>query len=59
MTQCVRAGAIVLPAMPDWYHRPRSLDDLVNFVVGRICDQMGVPHELSRRWGAGEMSNVE
>jgi 4-hydroxy-3-polyprenylbenzoate decarboxylase len=51
MTQCVRAGAVVLPAMPGWYHRPQSLDDLVNFVVGRICDQLGVPHDLSRRWG--------
>ena len=51
MTQCVRAGAIVLPAMPGWYHRPRALEDLINFVVGRICDQLGVQHELFHRWG--------
>jgi 4-hydroxy-3-polyprenylbenzoate decarboxylase len=51
MTRCVQAGAVVLPAMPGWYHRPRSLDDVINFVVGRICDQVGVPHELFQRWG--------
>ena len=58
MTKCVQAGAIVLPAMPGWYHRPRSLDDLINFVVGRICDQLGVRHELLRRWGSTEGSSV-
>ena len=52
MTQCVRAGAIVLPAMPGWYHRPRSLDHLIDFVVARICDQLDVQHSLARRWGA-------
>lgn len=46
-----RAGAVVLPASPGWYHRPRSLDDLVEFVVGRICDQLGLPNDLIRRWG--------
>lgn len=59
MAQCVRAGAIVVPAMPGWYHRPRTLDDLINFVVGRICDQLGVPHELFRRWGEKGMTNDE
>jgi 4-hydroxy-3-polyprenylbenzoate decarboxylase len=49
-----RAGAVVLPAMPGWYHRPRSLDDLVDFVVGRVCDQLGVGNDLIRRWGGGE-----
>lgn len=51
MLQVTRAGAIVLPAMPGWYHRPRDLDDLVWFVVSRICDQLGVPNDLIRRWG--------
>ena len=58
LTQCVQAGAIVLPAMPGWYHQPRSLDDLINFVVGRICDQLGVPHQLFRRWGDDQDSKV-
>jgi flavin prenyltransferase len=51
MTAVTRAGAVVLPAMPGWYHKPRSLDDLVDFVVGRICDQLGVEAELMNRWG--------
>ncbi|MCZ2341368.1 MAG: UbiX family flavin prenyltransferase [Bacteroidales bacterium] len=45
------AGAIVLPAMPAFYTRPQTLSDMVDFVVGRICDQLGVAHPLSNRWG--------
>jgi 4-hydroxy-3-polyprenylbenzoate decarboxylase len=45
------AGAVVLPAAPGFYHGARSLADLVDFVVARICDQLGVPHALVRRWG--------
>jgi 4-hydroxy-3-polyprenylbenzoate decarboxylase len=51
MAAVTRSGAIVLPAMPGWYHRPASLDDLVDFVVARICDGLGFEHGLSRRWG--------
>ena len=51
MAAVTRAGAVVLPAMPGWYHRPASLDDLVDFVVARICDQLGVENDLIRRWG--------
>jgi 4-hydroxy-3-polyprenylbenzoate decarboxylase len=51
MVAVTRAGAIVLPAMPGWYHRPRTLDDLVRFVVGRICDQLGIENALIPRWG--------
>jgi flavin prenyltransferase len=48
------AGAVILPAMPGFYHRPQSIADLVDFVVGRICDQLGVTVEkdLFRRWGS-------
>ena len=52
MAAVTRAGAIVLPGMPGWYHRPQSLEDLVDFVVARICDQLGVEVDLMRRWGA-------
>lgn len=45
------AGAVVLPAMPGFYHQPATIQDLVDFVVGRICDQLGVPADLTRRWG--------
>ena len=51
MVRVTRAGAVVLPAMPGWYHRPRRLDDLVDFVVARICDQLGIANALSPRWG--------
>ena len=51
MVSVTRAGAIVLPAMPGWYHQPRSLDDLIQFVVARICDQLGVEHSPVPRWG--------
>jgi 4-hydroxy-3-polyprenylbenzoate decarboxylase len=51
MTACVEAGAVVLPAMPAFYTLPKSLTDAVDFVVGRICDQVGVEHHLSKRWG--------
>lgn len=51
MRRCVEAGAVVLPAAPGWYHGVRGVPDLVNFVVARIADQLGVPHALMRRWG--------
>ncbi len=51
MTACVEAGAVVLPAMPAFYTRPKTLEDAVDFIVGRICDQLGVAHQLLKRWG--------
>jgi 4-hydroxy-3-polyprenylbenzoate decarboxylase len=51
MVRVTRAGAVVLPAMPGWYHHPRRLEDLVDFVVGRVCDQFGIHNALSPRWG--------
>jgi 4-hydroxy-3-polyprenylbenzoate decarboxylase len=53
LAACAEAGAIILPAMPGFYNRPQAVQDLVDFVVGRICDQLGVEHELFRRWGDG------
>lgn len=46
------AGAVLLPAMPGWYHGVQSLADLVDFVVARILDQLQVPHQLMKRWGS-------
>lgn len=51
MAKVTQAGAVVLPASPGWYHRPKSLDDLIDFVVVRICDQLGVETEFGKRWG--------
>jgi len=53
---CAEAGAVVLPAMPGFYHGARSIEDLVDFVVARICDQLEVPHQLMKRWGSEEDS---
>lgn len=43
-------GAVVLPAMPGFYHHPHSINDLINYVVGKILDQLGIPHQLYERW---------
>jgi 4-hydroxy-3-polyprenylbenzoate decarboxylase len=51
LTTCAEAGAVVLPAMPAFYTRPGTLHDLLDFIVGRICDQLSVEHQLLRRWG--------
>ena len=45
------AGAVVLPASPGFYHNPETIDDLVSFVVSRICDQLNITNELVGRWG--------
>ena len=47
-----RAGAIVLPAMPGFYHQPTTVDALVDFVVARVLDHLQVPHTLSQRWSS-------
>ncbi|HEV3204335.1 MAG TPA: flavin prenyltransferase UbiX [Gemmataceae bacterium] len=51
LAACAEAGAVVLPAMPAFYTRPLSLEDVINFIVGRVCDQLGVDHQLLKRWG--------
>jgi 4-hydroxy-3-polyprenylbenzoate decarboxylase len=51
MQRAAQAGAVILPAMPGFYHGAKTIADLVDFVVARILDQLGVPHELMRRWG--------
>jgi 4-hydroxy-3-polyprenylbenzoate decarboxylase len=54
LTACAEAGAVVLPAMPAFYTRPASIGDMIDFVVGRVCDQLGVEHALFPRWGKTE-----
>ncbi|WP_020475355.1 UbiX family flavin prenyltransferase [Zavarzinella formosa] len=51
LTTVAEAGAVVLPAMPAFYTLPKTVDDMVNFIVGRVCDQLGVEHNLLKRWG--------
>ncbi|MCS7237688.1 MAG: UbiX family flavin prenyltransferase [Thermoguttaceae bacterium] len=47
-----RLGIVVLPAMPGFYHRPKSVEELVDFVVARVCDQLRIKHNLAKRWPA-------
>jgi 4-hydroxy-3-polyprenylbenzoate decarboxylase len=54
MTRLTRAGAVVMPAAPGFYHRPRSIDDLVDFMVARVLDHLDIEHSVGRRWKAGE-----
>jgi flavin prenyltransferase len=54
MLRVTQAGAIVLPAAPGFYHRPTRVDDLVDFIVARVLDHLGVEHELGARWGEGQ-----
>jgi 4-hydroxy-3-polyprenylbenzoate decarboxylase len=51
MRAAALAGAVILPAMPGWYHGVQSVENLVDFVVARILDQLRLPHELMQRWG--------
>lgn len=51
LLRLARAGAVVIPAMPAFYHTPQSVDDLIAFVVGKVLDQLQVPHTLFARWG--------
>lgn len=52
MLKLARLGVCILPANPGFYHHPKSVEDLVDFVVARVLDQLGVAHELMARWGA-------
>jgi flavin prenyltransferase len=54
MLRLTQAGAVVLPASPGFYHRPQQIDDLIDFVVGRVLSQLGVEHALGPRWQSGE-----
>jgi len=50
MLTLAELGAVVLPAMPGFYHRPQSVDDLIDFVVGKILDRLGIESPRIRRW---------
>ncbi|MDL1956864.1 MAG: UbiX family flavin prenyltransferase [Candidatus Desulfofervidus auxilii] len=50
MLQLAKAGAIILPAMPGFYHKPKNIQDLINFIVGRVLDHLGLEHDLVKEW---------
>lgn len=53
MLAATRAGAVVMPAAPAFYHRPKSVDDLVDFIVARALDHLGVDQTIVPRWSSG------
>ena len=57
MLRLARMGVVILPANPGFYHHPQSVGDLVDFVVARILDQLGVAHALMPRWGEDASDN--
>jgi 4-hydroxy-3-polyprenylbenzoate decarboxylase len=50
MLRLARMGAVILPAAPGFYHHPRGVDDLVQHVVGKVLDRLGLPHARGARW---------
>jgi 4-hydroxy-3-polyprenylbenzoate decarboxylase len=50
MVQCAEAGAVVLPAMPGFYHLPKTLDDLADFLAGKILAALGIEQRLCADW---------
>ena len=52
MTALAEAGATLLPANPGFYHRPQTVAQVVDFIVARVLDQLGLPHALMQRWGS-------
>ena len=59
MLRVTRAGAVVMPAAPGFYHRPRQIQDLVDFVVARVLDHLGVSHALVPRWSEQSEAAVD
>ncbi|MBU3736716.1 MAG: UbiX family flavin prenyltransferase, partial [Methylobacterium sp.] len=51
MLRLARLGVVILPPNPGFYHLPSHVDDLVDFVAGKILDQLEVPHQLVEKWG--------
>ncbi len=54
MLKVTDAGAVVVPASPGFYHQPKRMEDLIDFVVGKVLDLLGVEHQLYNRWKGGE-----
>lgn len=51
MSKVADAGGIILPAMPGFYHKPKTMEEMVDHVVGKVLDQFNIKHDLFKRWG--------
>ena len=56
MLTLARAGAVIMPAAPGFYHRPARVEELVDFIVARVLDQLGIEHKLVTPWGSDRTS---
>lgn len=52
MLKLARSGTVILPANPGFYHEPKTIQDIIDFIVARVLDQLNVKHNLMPRWGA-------
>jgi 4-hydroxy-3-polyprenylbenzoate decarboxylase len=59
MVRLAQAGAVILPASPGFYHRPGRVEDLIDFIVARVLDQLGIEHTLLPRWGSEDEAGAE
>lgn len=55
MLKLAKMGVTIMPAAPGFYHKPQTIEDLVDFMVARILDHLGIEHQLMQRWGYGDM----
>ncbi|MHB8203700.1 MAG: UbiX family flavin prenyltransferase, partial [Desulfomonilaceae bacterium] len=50
MTAVTEMGGIILPPVPSFYHKPKTIDDIINQTIGKVLDQFDIPHQLFSRW---------
>lgn len=58
MVTLAELGGTILPPMPAFYHRPKTIDDIINQTVGKALDQFGIEHQLFRRWDGSQMRGI-